>query len=224
MEGGEAIELTAELESEDARADELINHWSTPQLEAQGINRDSCESRNEDGITVVWTDGASRNNQDARVRRAGCGIFYGTAHDFNFSCILPGLVQSNQRAELLAIVLALNRDPRSLELRTDSQYVYDGACAWHSWCERGWRGANADLWLRFSHAIAARPVVYTNFTKVEGHALTLMCNLGACLLMINGEMTERMFMLVQTLTGMLFLILCSGFLLSGTLRQQALTK
>ena len=107
------------------------------------------------------------------MRRAGCGIFYGTTHDFNFSCILPGLVQSNQRAKLLAIVLALNRDHRNLELRTDSQYVYDGACAWHFWCERGWRGANADLWLRFSHAMAARPVVYTNFTKLKGDALDI---------------------------------------------------
>ena len=103
------------------------------------------------------------------------------AHDLNFSCILPGLVQSNQRAELLAIVLALNRDPRCLELRTDSQYVYDGACAWHSWCERGWRGANADLWLLFSHAMAARPAVYTNFTKVEGHALDIDVQRGRVL-------------------------------------------
>ena len=146
----------------------------TPQL-------DSGESRNDDGHTVVWTDGASRNNQDARVRRAGCGIFYAPGHDLNFSCILPGLVQSNQRAELLAIVLALNRDPRSLELRTDSQYVYDGACAWHSWRERGWRGANADLWLRLSHAMAARPAVSTNFTKVKGHALDIDVQRGRVL-------------------------------------------
>ena len=96
MEKSEAIEFTAELESEEAEANDLINHWSTPQLEPLATPQlDSGESRNDDGQTVVWTDGASRNNQDARVRRAGCGIFYAPGHDLNFSCILPGLVQSN---------------------------------------------------------------------------------------------------------------------------------
>ena len=83
---------------------------------------------------------------------------------------MPGLVQSNQRAELLAVVLALRRDPSSLEIRTDSQYVHDGARAWHTWCERGWRGANGDLWLLFSQAMAARSPGSASFTKVLGHA------------------------------------------------------
>ena len=148
IEQRDVLDLSAELDSEEARVNELLEHWSVVHDVAGGSVPN--EMINDDGQTVLWTDGASRNNQDARVRRAGCGIFYAAGHASNFSCFLPGLVQSNQRAELLAIVLALRRDSRSLELRTDSQYVFDAACAWASWRERGWRGANRDLWLLFS--------------------------------------------------------------------------
>ena len=62
----------------------------------------------------IWTDGASSNNQDSGFSRAGSGVYYGRNHSMNMHVMLPGLVQTNQRAELLAIVLALNRDPRKL--------------------------------------------------------------------------------------------------------------
>ena len=90
------------------------------------------ETRCDDRV-VVWTDGASSNNGDARICRAGAGIFYSAGHSMNLAVPLLGRVQSNQRAELLAIVLALRRDPRPLEIRTDSQYCCDGACGWPSW-------------------------------------------------------------------------------------------
>ena len=77
------------------------------------------------------------NNADARLRRAGCGIFYADGHPLNFSCLQPGFSQTNQRAELLAIILALRRDNRSLEVRTDSQYCFDGATSWQKWRYHG---------------------------------------------------------------------------------------
>ena len=95
---------------------------------------------------VFWTDGACANNQDQRFRRAGAGIFYGTGHPMNASMILPGYVQSNQRAELLAVVVACMRDPRPLDIRTDSEYVCNGFAALSSWKESGWKGDHADLW------------------------------------------------------------------------------
>ena len=48
----------------------------------------------------------------------------------NLSVMLRGLVQSNQRAELLAVVLSCLRDPRPLDIRTDSEYVCKGATTW----------------------------------------------------------------------------------------------
>ena len=179
LEHQEVVDLSAELESEEARVNELIESWSAMQVVVSSV--DIGEMRNDDGKKVVWTDGASRNNQDARVRRAGCGVFYASDHVRNFSCILPGLVQSNQRAELLAVVLALRRDPSSMEIRTDSQYVFNGACAWQSWCARGWRGANTDLWRLFSQAMADRSPGSASFTKVLGHATKIDVQRGRVL-------------------------------------------
>ena len=88
----------------------------------------------------------------------------------NFACELPGREQSNQRAELLVIVIALRRDSRHLEVRSDSQYCCSGAWAWESWCAHGWRGENKDLWALFSEAMRARGAVATVFVKVKGHA------------------------------------------------------
>ena len=45
----------------------------------------------------------------------------------DLSVILPGRVQSNQRAELLAVVLTCLRYPRPLDIRSDSEYVCKGA-------------------------------------------------------------------------------------------------
>ncbi len=70
---------------------------------------------------VLWTDGACANNQDQRFRRAGSGIFYGAGHHMNASMILPGYVQSNQRAELLAVVVACLCGPWPLDTPIQSE-------------------------------------------------------------------------------------------------------
>ena len=89
---------------------------------------------------TLWTDGACANNQDSRFRRAGSGIFYGDDHAMNLSAAVPGLIQTNQRAELLAVVLACLRDPRPLDIRSDSDYVCSGFSSWQQWVEKGWKG------------------------------------------------------------------------------------
>jgi len=118
---------------------------------------------------VLWTDGACANNQDQRFRRAGDGIFYGTGHPMNASMILPGYVQSNQRAELLAVVVACMRDPRPLDIRTDSEYVCNGFAALSSWKESGWKGDHADLWNLLASALHSR-VSEVCVSWVKGHA------------------------------------------------------
>lgn len=122
-----------------------------------------------DGRVVVFTDGACRNNASANLRRAGSGIFYAARHPRNFSCPVPGRSQTNQRAELLAIVLTLHRDGRDLEVRTDSKHCCDGALSWHLWSASGWRGGNKDLWARFDFAMRARRPGSVSFVKVKGH-------------------------------------------------------
>ena len=123
------------------------------------------------GRVVCWTDGACSNNQYRHLRRGGCGVFYAVGHPSNKAYPLPGVEQTNQRAELHAIISAIESEPRFLEVRTDSKYVCDGFQAIrqdklrvHS------SGDNADLWSVLASTVAAREADSVIVTKVKGHA------------------------------------------------------
>ncbi len=71
---------------------------------------------------TVYCDGACARNGKANAR-AGVGVFFGDGDSRNVSERLHGK-QTNQRAELMAAVRALQQDPRNdLVVRTDSEYV-----------------------------------------------------------------------------------------------------
>eukprot|EP00973_Karenia_brevis_P092864 12414444-Karenia_brevis.AAC.1 len=53
---------------------------------------------------IVFTDGASRANQDIIQRRAGYGAWWGHGNPRNISQPLHGTIQTNQRAELQAVL------------------------------------------------------------------------------------------------------------------------
>ena len=121
---------------------------------------------------TVWTDGACAHNQDDRFRRAGSGIFYGLGHELNWCGMLPGLLQSNQRAELFAVLVACLRDPRPLDIRSDSEWVCNGVSSWREWADTGWPGEHADLWNLLAHELGSRETIAT-VTWVKGHATDL---------------------------------------------------
>jgi hypothetical protein len=81
------------------------------------------------GHRVVWTDGASRHNQDARLRRSGSGLYWGQDHPWNSSFPVVGQEQGNNRAELRAVLRAFFWSDAPVEVRTDSQFVLDGVVA-----------------------------------------------------------------------------------------------
>ena len=72
---------------------------------------------------MAWTDGACVCNQDARFRKADCGVFFGNNDDRNCSFTLPGREQTNNRAELLAVIAAMQVHDGNFEIRSDSEYV-----------------------------------------------------------------------------------------------------
>ena len=76
----------------------------------------------------------------------------------------------------------MRRDNRKLEIRTDSQYVYDGVHCWRKWRERGWQGAHKDLWQQLSQELASRRSDGTRLTKVKGHATNEDVDRGRVLL------------------------------------------
>ena len=119
--------------------------------------------------SVVWTDGACSNNQDARFRRGGCGVFHGTGHPLNISCPLPGVSQSNNRAELVAVILALQQHAGPLEIRTDSDHVVQGVRCIRD-CGHYAGRENADLWCLLQQLVLTRPNDCLQINWVKGHA------------------------------------------------------
>ncbi len=149
---------------------------------------DACE----EGFTVIWTDGSSRGN--GRVgATAGMGVYFGPSDPRNLSERLPGVVQTNNRAELTAIIRALEAvaPDANIVIKTDSQYSVSCFTIWaQSWIRRGWKNSkgspveNRDL-IQKGLELLKRPGV-TKFVKVRAHIGTAgneaadhLANMGA---------------------------------------------
>ena len=87
----------------------------------------------------------------------------------NWQGMLPGLLQSNQRAELFAVLVACMRDPRPLEIRSDSRYVCDAFARLQTWTQHGWCGEHADLWNLLAAEVNTR-MHAVSLSWVLGHA------------------------------------------------------
>jgi ribonuclease HI len=73
--------------------------------------------------TIVYTDGGCTGNGTSHAR-AGMGVFWGDGHRSNWGVPLPGALQTNNRAELWAVLTAvLAADPaHPMRIYTDSAY------------------------------------------------------------------------------------------------------
>lgn len=114
----------------------------------------------------------------------------------NISETLPGLRQTNQRAELTAILRALEIVPRNRDVSiiTDSRYAIDCVTLWHvNWRKNGWKNAsgktveNKDLVENILAKIEERNMlkVQTGFEWIKGHA-NHPGNIEADKLAVNG--------------------------------------
>ncbi|MEQ1950852.1 ribonuclease HI [Mesorhizobium sp. CN2-181] len=83
---------------------------------------------------------------------------------------------TNNRMELMAAIEGLNalKEPCTVDLYTDSNYVRDGISSWiHGWKKNGWKTAskqpvkNAELWQALDEATRRHKVVWH---WVKGHA------------------------------------------------------
>jgi ribonuclease HI len=98
---------------------------------------------------IIYTDGACPSNglQDPQ---AGIGIFFSPNSEHNVSARLPGPRQTNQRAELYAVLKALEHlhthpppPPAHIVILTDSRYAQQALTEWvYKWEREGWRTAN----------------------------------------------------------------------------------
>lgn len=119
-----------------------------------------------------------------------------TAVDRNISETLAGSRQTNQRAELTAILRALDIVPknRDVTIITDSQYAMNCVTVWHTnWRKNGWKTSagkaveNKDLVESVLTKIAERKSLgaATQFEWIKGHA-NHPGNVEADKLAVNG--------------------------------------
>ena len=88
----------------------------------------------------IYTDGSALGNGGLGAN-GGVGVFFGPADKRNISEPLSGSRQTNQRAELTAILRALEVGPkdRKLEIVTDSNYAIKCVTEWSArWRSNGW--------------------------------------------------------------------------------------
>ncbi|KAH6617626.1 ribonuclease H-like domain-containing protein [Chaetomium tenue] len=119
------------------------------QDEADGIEEPTAKRRKtakkstkaQNGLVIVYTDGSSLGN--GRVgATAGVGVYFGDNDPRNVSERLEGETQTNQRAELTAILRALEIIDlaQDLEIRTDSKYSIQCVTEWYiNWERNGWK-------------------------------------------------------------------------------------
>ncbi|SJX62334.1 related to Ribonuclease H [Sporisorium reilianum f. sp. reilianum] len=117
--------------------------------------------------SVVYCDGSSIGNGKSNAR-AGWGVFFEDPdlHHLNESRRLPGAAQTNNRAELMAIIRAIQLCPddgRQLLILSDSRYSMDAVTKWlPGWRARGFKTAtgadvqNQDLIMMLDDAMEKR--------------------------------------------------------------------
>ncbi len=149
---------------------------------------------------TVHTDGASRGNPG----RGGYGavLLYtdpaGVEHRKELS---QGYrVTTNNRMELLAVIVALETllRPCEVEVHSDSQYVVNAFNQrWvQGWIRRGWRNAqrqpvkNVDLWKRLLAAMEPHRVSWVWVKGHAGHPLNERCDQLATEAADGGDLLE----------------------------------
>ena len=135
---------------------------------------------------TVYTDGASRGNPGPGGY--GAVLLYtdptGVEHRKELSCGYR--TTTNNRMELLAVVVALEAllRPCEVEVHSDSQYVVN-AFNQHwvdGWLKRGWKNSNkqpvknVDLWQRLLDAKKPHTVSWHWVKGHAGHSLNERCD------------------------------------------------
>ncbi|GMT14108.1 hypothetical protein PFISCL1PPCAC_5405, partial [Pristionchus fissidentatus] len=126
--------------------------------------------------SIVYTDGACSKN-GRHNSKAGWGVWWGDGHADNDCGPVPG-DQTNNRAELLAVIKAINRARMrglsKLIVRTDSMLLINSMDKWIvKWKSNGWKTAdgkdvkNQDMLMILDAQLEVFPV---HFEHVPGHA------------------------------------------------------
>jgi len=152
-------------------------------LEEEYSKKENATTRDEKGRIRIWTDGSARNTK--KGYRAGAGVFYGHGNPKNRGWKVSGN-QTNQRAELTALLRCIEGEEEAILICTDSTYVVKGVKRGrYKWKSRAWYKNpgkakmidNADLWQIVDSVLNAREEA-VEVKWVKGHALPHHINQG----------------------------------------------
>jgi len=119
----------------------------------------------------IYTDGACKGNPGI----GGWGAII-MQNEKNIELFGGENETTNNRMELMAVIMALKEISSNLELTiyTDSTYVQKGISEWiKNWKVNNWRSSskkpvkNKDLWVELDEAVGSRKI---NWEWVKGHA------------------------------------------------------
>ncbi|MDA9299940.1 ribonuclease HI [bacterium] len=119
----------------------------------------------------IYTDGACKGNPGV----GGWGAII-MQDEKNIELFGGENETTNNRMELMAVIMALKEISSNLELTiyTDSTYVQKGISEWiKTWKVNNWRSSskkpvkNKDLWIELDEAVGSRKI---NWEWVKGHA------------------------------------------------------
>ncbi|KAI2685668.1 hypothetical protein DTO013E5_7977 [Penicillium roqueforti] len=112
-----------------------VVYKTAPQMTATKL-----QSTGIPGMLRIYTDGSSLRN-GTPLASAGVGVYFGPGDARNVSEPLKGSRQTNQRAELTAILRAIDIAPRHRDVTiiTDSRYSIDCVTVWFiNWRRNNW--------------------------------------------------------------------------------------
>mmetsp|Transcript_49558 Transcript_49558/g.97600 ORF Transcript_49558/g.97600 Transcript_49558/m.97600 type:complete len:281 (+) Transcript_49558:445-1287(+) len=176
----------AKSQSEETAVKKRKNQTTNTQAASDSAQPPSPKKKKETEIVprrerLVYTDGASKNNGRPDAA-AGYGVYWGDGDPHNVSARLRGSEQTNNRAELTAIVEALRQSKAlypedRIILRTDSQYSMKCVTEWMpKWVRNGFMTAmghpvkNQDLIMQLHALMQERGEERLDLQWVKGHS------------------------------------------------------
>lgn len=129
----------------------------------------------QDREIEVYTDGSAVKCGSCE-ERAGAGVYFGEGDNRNVGAKVPGGQQTNQVAEVYAVMVATDAVPpfTNLHIVTDSKYVMDGLTKnLKAWEDNGWAHVSNASTLKEAVARLRARSATTTFRWVKGHSDTL---------------------------------------------------
>jgi ribonuclease HI len=177
---------------------EVADLSDRPAKKAKAPARETGIKKPTEDVIQIYTDGSSRAN-GRRGARAGYGVYFGDGDARNISERLEGEPQTNQRAELMAILAAMEAVPlaQAIQIISDSQYSIKCVTEWGpSWKRKNWVTANntevknQDIIRQLLEKVEARNQAggLTFFQWVKGHDQS-KGNIAADELAVRGAMS-----------------------------------